>query len=85
VDGDAADCGIVLLTGMPGGEARLGIVAATAADGQSLVLYTSVHPRSWVGRVYYRLIEPIHHLLMERVIVRRLLKRARQLARAGED
>jgi hypothetical protein len=73
-----ANVQIVLLTSMPGGEARLGIVAATSADGSSVVLYTSVHPRSWVGRVYYRLIEPFHHLLMERVLLRRLRRQADQ-------
>jgi hypothetical protein len=70
----------VLLTDMPGGDARLGVEAATSTDGVAVVLYTSEHPRSWIGRIYYRLIEPFHHLLMEQVVLRRLRRRARQVA-----
>ena len=69
---------VVLLTGAPGLQARLGMTAAQGEDGQySVVLYTSVHPRSLVGQVYFRLIEPFHHLLVERVLLARLQRRAR--------
>jgi hypothetical protein len=73
-------CQVVLLTDMQGGEARLGVVSAAAPNGSSVVLYTSVHPRSWVARAYYRLIEPFHHLLMEQVVLRRLRRRATEHA-----
>jgi len=69
---------VVLLTGAPGLQARLGMTATQGEDGRcSVVLYTSVHPHSGVGRVYFRLIEPFHHLLVERVLLRRLRKRDR--------
>ena len=68
---------IVLLTGAPGLQARLGMTALQREDGEcSVVVYNSVHPYSWVGRVYFRLIEPFHHLLVERVLLARLRKRA---------
>jgi hypothetical protein len=68
---------VVLLTGAPGLEARLGMTATQGDDGEcSVVLHTSVHPYSWVGRVYFRVIEPFHHLLVERVLLPRLRKRA---------
>jgi len=72
---------VVLLTDAPGLEARLGITAEAADGGCDVTLYTSVHPRSWVGRLYFRLIEPVHHLLMEHLLLRRLRRRASQLAR----
>ena len=69
---------IVLLTGAPGLQARFGMTASQREDGNcSVVVYNSVHPRSWVGRVYFRLIEPFHHLLVERVLLARLRKQAR--------
>ena len=75
-DGDLSQ--IVLLTGAPGLQARLGMTALQREDGEcSVVLYNSVHPYSWVGRVYFRLIEPFHHLLVERVLLARLRKQAR--------
>ena len=40
------------------------------ADEVSTLL-NSVHPTSWLGRVYFRLIEIGHHLIME-VALRRL-------------
>jgi hypothetical protein len=75
-DGDVSQ--IVLLTGAPGLQARLGMTALQREDGEcTLVLYNSVHPYSWVGRVYFRLIAPFHHLLVQRVLLARLRKRAR--------
>lgn len=75
-DGDVAQ--IVLLTGAPGLQARLGMTALQREDGEcSVVVYNSVHPNSWVGRFYFRLIEPFHHLLVERVLLARLQERAR--------
>ena len=72
---------IVLRTDAPGLDARLGITGeATSEKSFSVVLYTSVHPRSWVGRFYYRLIEPFHHILMEQLLIRRLRRRGRHLA-----
>ena len=72
---------VVLLTDAPGLDARLGIAARAPPEGSSVVLYTSVHPRSWIGRTYFRLIEPFHHVLMKWVLVRRLRRRALVLAR----
>ena len=75
-DGDVSQ--VVLLTGAPGLQARLGMTALQREDGEcSVVLYNSVYPYSWVGRVYFRLIEPFHHLLVERVLLARLRKQAR--------
>ena len=75
---------VVLLTRAPGLHSRLGIAAEASPEGpSSVVLYTSVHPRSWVGRFYFRLIEPFHHVLMERLLLRRLRRRADQLARGA--
>lgn len=70
---------VVLLTRAPGMYARFGITAAERQEGEpSVVLHNSVHPYSWVGRVYFRLIEPFHHLLMERIALSRLRKQARR-------
>ena len=70
---------VVLLTDAPGLTARLGMTAAESAAGEcSVVLYTSVHPRSWIGRAYFSLIQPVHHILMERVLLRRLRSKARR-------
>jgi len=77
---DPGDARIVLLTDAPGLDARLGIAAKASSEGSSVVLYTSVHPRSWVGRFYFRMIEPFHHVLMEQLLLRRLRRRAHQLA-----
>lgn len=75
-DGEVSQ--IVLLTGAPGLQARLGMTALRREDEEcSVVVYNSVHPNSWVGRVYFRLIEPFHHLLVERVLLARLRKRDR--------
>jgi len=69
---------VVLLTRAPGLQARFGITARQSAEGGvSVLLHNSVHPDSWVGHVYFRAIEPFHHLLMEWVVLRRLRERAR--------
>ena len=73
---------VVLLTDAPGLEARLGITAEATAGGSDVVLHTSVHPRSWVGRLYFRLIEPFHHILVEQLLLRRLRRVASRLARS---
>lgn len=70
---------VVLVTGAPGLDARLGIRAVAAPDGDAectAVLYTSVHPRAWIGRLYFRLIQPFHHLAMEWFLLPRLRRRA---------
>jgi len=74
---------VVLLTDAPGLEARLAITAEATAGGSDVILHTSVHPRSWVGRLYFRLIEPFHHLLMEQLVLRRLRRAALRLARSS--
>ena len=74
---------VVLLTDAPGLVARLGITAEATVGGSDVILYTSVHPRSWVGRLYYRLIEPFHHLLMEQLLLRRLRRVALRLTRGN--
>ncbi|HEU4760338.1 MAG TPA: DUF2867 domain-containing protein [Dehalococcoidia bacterium] len=73
---------VVLLTDAPGLEARLGITAEAGDGGCDVMLWTSVHPRSSVGRIYFRLIEPFHHLLMEQLLLRRLRRVALRLARS---
>ena len=73
---------VVLVTDAPGLDARMGIAGEATPEGSfSVVLYGSVHPRSWVGRAYFRLIEPFHHILMEQLLLRRLRRRAHQLTR----
>ncbi len=75
---------VVLLTDAPGLDARLGIAAEASPRGSSsVVLYTSVHPRSWVGRVYFRRLEPFQHVLMEQLLLRRLRRRAHLLTRGA--
>ena len=74
---------VVLLTGAPGLDARLCIAARASPEACSVVLYNSVHPRSWVGRFYFRLIEPFHHILVEQLLLRRLRRRARQPTRGA--
>ena len=73
---------VVLLTDAPGLEARLAITAEATAGGSDVILHTSVHPRSWVGRLYFRLIEPFHHLLVEQLLLRRLRRQALRLPRS---
>jgi hypothetical protein len=68
---------VVLLTDAPGLHARLGITAsASAEDGCCVLLHTSVHPLSWIGRAYFRMIQPFHHLLVEWLLLGRLRKHA---------
>jgi len=75
---------VVLRTWAPGLEARFGITSAASNGGSRIVLLTSVQPSSWIGRVYYRAISPLHHMLMEQVLVRRLRRKSKQLASAAE-
>jgi len=77
---DGVGCAqVVLLTDAPGLTARLGMTAVESATGEcSVVLHTSVHPQSWIGRAYFSLIQPVHHMLMERVLLRRLRSKARR-------
>jgi hypothetical protein len=79
------DACVVLVTGAPALDARLGITAKSSPEGSLVVLYTSVHPRSWIGRFYFRLIEPMHHVLMEQVLLRRLRRKVHQVARDVAD
>lgn len=68
---------VLLRTNGPGLVSRFGLTV-TRVDGDRWIatLHNSVHPRSWIGRLYFRLIEPFHHLLMEHVALLRLAGRA---------
>ena len=59
------------------------MTAEAFEDGCHVILYTSVHPRSRIGRFYYRLIEPFHHILVEQLLLRRLRRSAAQLETHG--
>ena len=73
---------VLLRINGPGLVSRFGLtVIQIYGEEWSVVLHNSVHPRSWLGRRYFRLIEPFHHLLMEHVALRRL--KARASARGG--
>jgi hypothetical protein len=75
---------VVLVTGAPALQARLGMTARKAVDGgYAVLLQTSVHPRSWVGRLYFRAIQPFHYALMEMLLLPRVRKRARAKHTAG--
>ena len=68
---------VLLRTNGPGLVSRFGLTAAPSRGGRwAVTLHNSVHPRSWVGRLYFRLIEPFHHFLMEHIALRRLAARA---------
>jgi len=63
---------VTLRTSAPGLVALFNLTAIESSSGsRSVVLYNSVEPRSWVGRLYFRAIEPFHHVAME-VALRRL-------------
>lgn len=65
---------ILLHTWAPGLTSRFAIAARRLPDGScEALLLNSVHPTSWVGRVYFRLIEFGHHIVME-VALRRLAR-----------
>ncbi len=76
---DPSGSHVLLRTWAPGLVARFAItVHETSTGGFQAVLHNSVHPSSWVGRLYFRLIEPGHHLVME-IALRRLAARARRI------
>lgn len=65
---------VTLRTSAPGLVAHFNLTAVESASGsRSVVLYNSVEPGSWVGRLYFRAIEPFHHVAME-VALRRLAR-----------
>lgn len=72
------DCSHVLLRiNGPGLVSRFGLTVTPGQEGRwTVTLLNSVHPSSWLGRLYFRLIEPFHHFLMEHVALRRLAARA---------
>ncbi len=68
---------ILLHTWAPGSTSRFAIAVKRLSDGScEAILPNSVQPISWLGRVYFRLIEFGHHLVME-VALRRLARAAR--------
>lgn len=74
---------VLLHTWAPGSTARFGIMVRERTHGAcEAVLFNSVHPTSWLGRVYFRAIELGHHLAME-VVLRRLSRRARDVGVGG--
>lgn len=69
---------VVLYTRAPGLVSRFGIAVREFASGScEALLLNSVHPDSWLGRVYFRAIELGHHLVME-IALRRLSRAARR-------
>jgi len=71
------DAHVLLRTWAPGLVSRFAItVRRTRAGDYRAILRNSVHPTSWLGRVYFRAIELGHHALME-IALRRLARRAR--------
>lgn len=82
-DGDGCSQ-VVLLTDAPGLTARFGITANASTDGGCyVVLHTSVHPHAWIGRAYFRAIQPFHYLLMEHVLLGRVRRLAAKAATRG--
>src|SRR5262249_35331787 len=74
---------VQLRTWAPGSISRFAItVRRTPTDGFEAVLHNSVHPTSWVGRLYFRAIEAGHHIAM-RVALRRLASAAGRTAAPG--
>lgn len=72
---------LLLHTWAPGSTSRFGISVERVADGScEAVLYNSVHPTGWLGRLYFRAIELGHHAVME--IALRRLARAADVRRA---
>jgi hypothetical protein len=68
---------ILLRTWAPGLISRFAIaVKRSAGQACEVTLLNSVHPTSWLGRVYFRLIEVGHHVVME-FALRRLARAAR--------
>ncbi len=74
---DPSGSHVLLRTWAPGLVARFAITVHETSQGSfQAVLHNSVHPSSWIGRVYFRLIEFGHHVVME-IALRRLGARAR--------
>lgn len=68
---------ILLHTSAPGLLSRFGISVRESRSGAvEALLLNSVHPNSWLGRIYFRVIEVGHHLVME-ISLRRLGRAAR--------
>ena len=68
---------ILLRTSAPGLVSYFGIAVHDSGRGScEALLLNSVHPNSWLGRAYFRVIEVGHHLVME-VALRRLARAAR--------
>ena len=68
---------ILLRTSAPGLLSRFGISVRESGSGAfEALLLNSVHPSSWLGRFYFRVIEVGHHLVME-ISLRRLGRAAR--------
>lgn len=71
---------VLLRTAAPGSTSRFAIAVRRRADGAcEAVLHNSVHPTSWLGRLYFRAIEVGHHGVME-IALRRLARAARARA-----
>jgi deazaflavin-dependent oxidoreductase (nitroreductase family) len=69
---------VLLHTWAPGLVSRFAItLRRNPAGGYEAILRNSVHPTSWIGRVYFRAIEVGHHAVME-IALRRLARRARR-------
>ena len=69
---------ILLHTWAPGLVSHFGIAVRDSGQGScEALLLNSVHPNSWLGRAYFRVIEVGHHLVME-VALRRLARAARR-------
>ncbi len=69
---------ILLRTSAPGLVSHFGIAVRDSGRGScEALLLNSVHPNSWLGRAYFRVIEVGHHLVME-VALRRLARAARR-------
>ena len=67
---------VLLHTSAPGLLSRFGIAVRESGQGAcEALLLNSVHPSSWLGRAYFRIIEVGHHLVME-LALRRLARAA---------
>jgi deazaflavin-dependent oxidoreductase (nitroreductase family) len=78
VCGDDTGSHVLLHTWSPGLVSRFSIdVRRTPMGDCRATLRNSVHPTSWVGRVYFRTIEIGHHAAME-IALRRLARRAQR-------
>ena len=76
------NCRVLLHTSAPGLVSRFEIRARQVSPGScEALLLNSVHPTSRLGRVYFRLIEFGHHIVME-VALWRLAKAARRRCEA---